>query len=442
AEYGGDAAEDPRRHRPGDQREPRRGRRAAGERAGAREPAGELPHEARAAAGHRGAHQRNAQRQRGRGGARRLGPQTKGRLTMRPTLLVLAVTFAAAPAMAQGTTDPDPKIVVREIVRDVIQGTRAVKGTVRGEGVAPRAYQGRNTGPEQTERFSRKIRLGRDGRLTVSNIAGDMTVTTGAGDEVSINAVKRTRGDRSELAGGQIPVAERPGRVDVGTEPDKNRRGRDRRGEHASADITIAVAPDAAVDLLSMSGSLKITGARGAVRLETISGDVVATDTPKTELAKSVSGNVTLSGVSTDGDLAASSISGNVHARTVKVHALDLNSISGNLSATDVTCDRFNAKSVSGGVEYSGAISKGGTYDFNVHSGTVRLTLSNPSGFVLNANSFSGSIRSDLPMTIGGTSSTERRSPFSNRTMRATYGDGSATVTVRTFSGDIVISKR
>src|SRR5262249_7039763 len=183
-----------------------------------------------------------------------------------------------------------------------------------------------------------KIRLGRDGRLTVSNIAGDMTVTTGAGDEVSIDAVKRTRGDRSELAGVQILVDERPGRVDVRTEHDMNRRDRDRRGDHVAVDYTIVVPQGAAVDLHSISGSLKITGARGAVRLETISGDVVATDTPKTELAKSVSGNVTLSGVSTDGDLAASSISGNVHARTVKGHALDLNSISGNLSATDVTC--------------------------------------------------------------------------------------------------------
>jgi hypothetical protein len=31
---------------------------------------------------------------------------------------------------------------------------------------------------------------------------------------------------------------------------------------------------------------------------------------------------------------------------------------------------------------------------------------------------------------------------LSSHSMRATYGDGSATVTVRTFSGDIVIGKR
>jgi DUF4097 and DUF4098 domain-containing protein YvlB len=151
--------------------------------------------------------------------------------------------------------------------------------------------------------------------------------------------------------------------------------------------------------------------------------------------------------VTTDGDLSAGSVSGSVVARNVKVHSLEIGSVSGDLTATDVACERLTAKSVSGSVDYTGAITKGGTYDINVHSGDVRLKLANPAGFVLNANSFSGSIRSDLPLTIGGDSSRDRdrggrRSGMDSHAMRATFGDGSATLTVRTFSGDIVISKR
>lgn len=361
---------------------------------------------------------------------------------MRPTLTTLSLAaltlLAAVPLAAQGV-EHDPRIVVREQVRDALRALPAKK-------VVLRAYQGRNRGPEQTERFSRKVRLGRDGRLSVANIAGDITVAAGSGDEVSIEAVKRTTGDRDELSRVQITVDERPGRVEVRTEHEQIRRAGDRRGDHVSVDYTITMPANASLDMHSVSGSLKVTGLRGAVRAETISGDVVATDSPRIEVAKSVSGNVTLTGVSSDGDLAAGSISGNVLAKSLKVHALDLNSISGNVKVTDVTCDRFAAKSVSGGIEYDGAISRGGSYDFNVHSGTVRLTLANPTGFVLNANSFSGSIRSDLPMTIGGeprdTTRRGRMGILSNRSMRATYGDGSATVTIRTFSGDIVISKR
>lgn len=359
---------------------------------------------------------------------------------MRPSL-VLIILAAAAPLAAQEPHDREPRLVIRETVRDVIRSLPTPSATTPG-----RAYQGRNRGSEQSEKFSRKVRLGRDGRFSVENIAGDITVTAGSGDEVTIEAVKRTTGDRDELTRVQILIDERPGRVDVRTEHGPTRRERgDRRGDHVSVDYAITVPAGASVDMHSISGTLKATGLRGAVRAETISGDVQADDVPKIEQAKSVSGNVSVNGVSTDGDLSAGTVSGNLTARAVKAHALQLNSISGSLRVIDVTCDRLSAKSVSGDVAYEGAITRGGTYDINVHSGTVRLTLANPPGFVLNANSFSGTIRSDLPMTIGGDGDRDRRGRNNmpnNRTMRATYGDGSATITVRTFSGDIVIAKR
>ncbi|HMF99123.1 MAG TPA: DUF4097 family beta strand repeat-containing protein [Vicinamibacterales bacterium] len=301
------------------------------------------------------------------------------------------------------------------------------------------AYQGRDRGPEQTDRFSRKVKLGRDGRVSIGNVSGDITVTGGSGDEVSIEAVKRTRGDQSQLANVRIVVDDRPGRVDVRTEYDS---GRFTRNNNVSVDFTVTVPNGASVEVKSVSGSVKVTGVRGAVRGETVSGDVTTSDTPRVEAAKSVSGDVTLSGIQNDGDLSASSVSGNVRARGVKAHALDLGSVSGDLAVSDVTCDRLNAKSVSGGFEYSGSIARGGVYDVNLHSGTVRFVLANPTGFELTANTFSGSIRSDLPLTIGGTSGAGRQRGANNRSMRATFGDGSATLTVRTFSGDIVIAKR
>jgi DUF4097 and DUF4098 domain-containing protein YvlB len=123
-------------------------------------------------------------------------------------------------------------------------------------------------------------------------------------------------------------------------------------------------------------------------------------------------------------------------------------SVSGDIAVSDATCERLGVKTVSGGVEYAGGIARGGRYEINAHSGTIRLLLANPAGFELNANSFSGSIRSELPLTIGGPGSQRddsprnRRGPLSNHSMRATFGDGSATIVVRTFSGDIIISKR
>jgi len=338
-------------------------------------------------------------------------------------VLVLAALGAAAPAFAQ---DARHRVVVRD--------------RVRAERIGP--YQGRDRGPEQTDRFSRKVKLGRDGRVTIGNISGQIVVTGGSGDEVSIEAVKRTRGDQSQLANVRIVVDDRPGRVDVRTEYDSSRFT---RNNSVSVDYTVTVPSGASVEVKSVSGNVKVTGVRGAVRSESVSGDVTTSDTPRVEAAKSVSGNVTLSGIQNDGDLSATSVSGTVSAKGVKAHALELGSVSGDLMVSDVTCDRLNAKSVSGAFEYSGTIARGGVYDVNLHSGNVRFVLANPVGFELAASTFSGNIRSDLPLTIGGDRDRDRdgrrRGP-QNRSMRATFGDGSATLTLRTFSGDIVIARR
>jgi Putative adhesin len=345
-------------------------------------------------------------------------------MRLTPVVVLAALAAAAPPARAQ---DAPHRIVVRDVVRSERIG----------------AYQGRDRGPEQTDRFSRKVKLGRDGRVSIGNISGDIIVTGGSGDEVSIDALKRTRGDRSQLANVRIVVDDRAGRVDVRTEYDANRYS---RNNNVSVDFTVTVPGGASVEVKSVSGNVKVTGVRGPVRSESVSGDVTTSDTPKVEVAKSVSGNVTLTGIQNDGELSATSVSGNVSAKGVKAHALDLGSVSGDLTVSDVTCDRLNAKSVSGGFEYSGSIARGGVYDVNLHSGTARFVLANPTGFALTANTFSGNIRSDLPLTIGGDRDQNRdngrRRGVNNRSIRATFGDGSATLTVRTFSGDIVIAKR
>src|SRR4029079_18461173 len=105
----------------------------------------------------------------------------------------------------------------------------------------------------------------------------------GCGEEVSIAAVKRTGGDQGQLANVRIVVDDRPGRVDVRTDYDM---GRSVRNNNVSVDCTVTVASASAVELKSVSATVKITGVRGAVRAESVSGDVTTTDTPKVELAK------------------------------------------------------------------------------------------------------------------------------------------------------------
>lgn len=349
----------------------------------------------------------------------------RSRLLMTAGLMAVAI-----PAAAQDPDpyDRDPKIVVRERVRDVLPSRVRVDARTR--------YQGRDRGPEQTERFSRKAKLGRDGRFSVSNIAGNITVTGGSGDEVSIEAVKRTRGGASQLASVHILVDERPGRVEVKTDHTA-------RNDRVAVDYTVTVPTSAIVDMNSVSGTIKVTGVQGAVRAETVSGNITSASTPKLQSAKTVSGDVDLTDASPDSELNASSVSGTIRANGVKARSLDIGTVSGDMALSNIACERLGVRSVSGSVEYSGALSPRGRYEINSHSGNVRLTLSSDVGFELTASSFSGSIRSDLPLTLGsGSRQDERRRGPVNRATRGVFGDGSATLLIRTFSGDIVIAKR
>src|SRR6266508_2485961 len=190
-------------------------------------------------------------------------------------LILVALTavlmLAALPAAAQNPHDPDPRLVIRERVRDVIRGTAPIEERSR-------AYQGRDRGTEQTDRFSRRAKIGRDGRVTIQNLAGNITVTAGSGDEVSIEAIKRTRADASQLATVHIIVDERPGRVEVRTEHTA-------RNDRVAVDYTVSVPLSAAVDLKSVSGDVKVTGVQGAVRVESISGTLTTASTPRLEAA-------------------------------------------------------------------------------------------------------------------------------------------------------------
>jgi hypothetical protein len=330
-------------------------------------------------------------------------------MRLRFSLVAVALTATATPAMAQR-----PAVL--------------------------RSYQGRN-GPEQTERFSRRIKIASDGRFTISNIAGDIVVTGGSGDEISIDAVKRTRGGQRGLASVHIEVDAHPGRVDV-------RTTHEAWNDRVAVDYTVAVPAGVSVEARSVSGDVKVRSVQGSVRAETVSGNVTTSATSKLELAKSVSGDVDLNDGGTDGDLSVSSISGGIRARGLKAHGIDLRTVSGDMQLVDVNCERLGARSISGGVEFTGTLAKSGRYDLNSHSGTVRLALAGTTGFELTGDTFSGSIRSDLPLTIGGTAERSpgdvgvRRRGRGARAIHGTFGDGSAVLTIRTFSGDITISKR
>ena len=380
---------------------------------------------------------------------------------MMQRIILLTLALAAMPRFAAAQArdwDDLADDIARRVERQVDEMTRQVER--QADQVARRVeiqadqfarfveqqfeQQGRRgggpgRGPEYTENFSRTVRIGRTGALDLQNVAGDISVTGGGGDDVRIEAVKRVRHPNeaeakvllSEIA---IEVADRGGRVEVRTEYPR------RRNWSGGVDFTLSVPRDASVSLRSVSGRVKVTNINGELRAETVSGDIIMMTAKKLRVAKTVSGDVEISESEAD-ELSLGTVSGDVIVNRLKGNGFDAQTVSGDLRLTDVEIDHASIRSVSGDIDYSGRLARNGRYQFQSHSGDIRVTPADAKGFTIEASTFSGDVRSDYALTLQ-TSPGNSFTPGRNRSVRGSFGDAGATLTLQSFSGDIAIVKR
>jgi DUF4097 and DUF4098 domain-containing protein YvlB len=123
----------------------------------------------------------------------------------------------------------------------------------------------------------------------------------------------------------------------------------------------------------------------------------------------------------------------------LKAPSIDADSVSGDVRLRNCTCDRVHLTSVSGDLEYVGQITRSGRYEIKTHSGGIRLAVPGSSGFEIDANSFSGDISFDPPITT--VLSQGKRGPMPGRVAHGVIGNGGAFVELSSFSGDIVVNR-
>ncbi len=345
-------------------------------------------------------------------------------------------------------------IVASALLAGAVPAAAAVtlRGTVLDDN--PRAtwldrYQDSRQGPEQIDKVTQTFKVGADGSLDLSGISGDVRVTGGSGNEIRVEATKRVRhrdADEAKrlLSELRVEMTHVGSRVEVRTIYPRRNNGE--RGMSARVDYVVSVPAGVAVAVKSISGNVLITAVRGEVRAETVSGDVEVSATPNVAVAKTISGNVTARDIGSANLLALGTVSGTVIATGLKVRALEASTVSGDVRISGVQIERVEASCVSGNIEFDSPLSKGGRYEFTSHSGDVRIALSGSTGFELDADTFSGSVRSDLPITLRTLGRDDRERGrgrgTSNRAIRGSYGDASAILEVRSHSGSVVITKK
>lgn len=268
---------------------------------------------------------------------------------------------------------------------------------------------------EMTERVTRTVHLDQNGTFDLTNISGNIVISGGAGRDVTIDALKRVP-RRPLLQMMDVQIVEQANRVEVRTVVPRP------RNFPGSIDYTVMVPADASVTIRTVSGDVRATNIRG-------------------ELLKSVSGAIEINNGSANDLLTASTVSGNVTVRGLKGSTIQLATVTGNVHAEDVQAERLQVRAVNGSIEYTGDLVRSGRYQFVTHSGDIRLMLAGNTGFEVQANSFNGNVRSDFAVNPRAGSG-EGRGVVNARTIRGAFGDGSAMLVLRAFSGNISISRR
>ena len=125
--------------------------------------------------------------------------------------------------------------------------------------------------------------------------------------------------------------------------------------------------------------------------------------------------------------------------QTLEARAIDVNTVNG-----DVRIDRLVGRPRAHPIarrrsRSAGQPRQGRALRNRIALGRCRLALAEQPGFELEAHTFNGRIRVDFPIKSEGPVRDSDRGP---RSVRGTYGDGSSSLRVQTFNGNLTITRR
>jgi DUF4097 and DUF4098 domain-containing protein YvlB len=196
----------------------------------------------------------------------------------------------------------------------------------------------------------------------------------------------------------------------------------------APTTLELHVPKAASLEVDVVSAPLVIDGMDGGkIEVNAVSSKVrINARTPSLSV-DNVSGNIELAGHAAKAKL--QTVSGDILSPSLGDDS-ELQTISGRIRAGGGPWQKLTLSTVSGDVQLTGDVAANGKLDIDSMSGNVELQLTDHTSAKLHASSFSGDLHSDF-----GTPRESDHGPGSS--LQAQLGDGSGTINIETFSGDL-----
>jgi DUF4097 and DUF4098 domain-containing protein YvlB len=334
----------------------------------------------------------------------------------RHLVVAAAVLVLAAPAPGSAQTSTSTSTAeARERARERIERDRE-REQARRDREQERRERDRERERERRARdaagaLDTTVAFDARGTITVSCPQGTVVVTGSDRNEIRV---------RARTENGAIRFTSNGTRASL--EPVSGRNCSDGRFE-------LTVPAGARVTARSWSGSVSARGVRGDLEVRTQSADIDLADAGRVDV-ESLSGDVTIRGV--NGETMIHTVSGDVELGGARGD-VEVETVSGDIDLRDVVAKQLRTHTTSGDVSFTGQILPDGRYEYNTHSGEIRLALPADVGAKLSVATFSGGIESDFPITLQAGDHGNKRLSFS-------LGQGTARIVAETFSGDITLT--
>ncbi len=203
----------------------------------------------------------------------------------------------------------------------------------------------------------------------------------------------------------------------------------------SDANFEVSVPSGVHLTASTWSGSLTVHGVHGEIEAHAQSGDIEVRDAGDRLEVETLSGDVDVQGVR--GDVAIHTLSGDVTLERAAA-GVEVETVSGDIDLGSTTSRQVRTNSTSGDLTFSGTIVDGGRYEFQTHSGELRLQLPDNVGAQLSLSTFSGEIDSAFPITL--IAGDHGIGAAQAKKMNFSLGKGTARIIAETFSGDVTLS--
>jgi DUF4097 and DUF4098 domain-containing protein YvlB len=284
-----------------------------------------------------------------------------------------------------------------------------------------------------TTSFSKKVPLGSQSRVIVSNIEGSVTISTWDRREVDV---------QGELGDGieRVDVTQEGGRVDIKVVL-KDNGWSEASFRNSAARLQIRLPAEMQIEASTVSASISVSGVRGRQRLKSVSGDVSADIAGMDMDVSTISGRVELTGGTAGARVRVTSVSGAVRLERMGGD-VEVKSTSGDLDIDMQGASDVHASVVSGSISLTGKPAREADMDLTAVSGRIQVAAQVPAGLRYNVTTFSGRIRNCFGANSAPKGEESSRGGPGGPNLDGVRGEGKSSLRARSQSGTIEVCDR